>query len=1475
MSVAASRRPAAAAASAAAARRGAWPGYALLALVAYVPFLLSSPGRVSADTKQYLYLDPGRLLADAPYLWDSGYGAGSVTHQNIGYLFPMGPYYWVMDQLGVADWVAQRLWLGSISFAAGAGVLFLLSTLGWRSRWTALAAAFVYMLTPYQLAYTGRISAILLPWAGLPWMIALTARAVRRGGWRDPAWFALVTLVVGSTNATSLLLVGLAPVLWLGFALALGDATGRQVAGAAARIGVLVVTTSLWWIGGLALQGGYGINYLDVSETVRTVAEGSSPTEVLRGLGNWFFYGGDAIGAWISQAVDLTQRSWLLAVSFALPLLAFAAAAVTRWRARAYFVALLVVGMVAAVGAYPYDDPSPLGSLFKAWATGSTAGLAMRSTPRAVPLVALATAVLIGAGLEALLHASATRRLSARSLGVVRVGAVALVIGLAIVELTPVWRDGYIAERNSRDDVPTYWTRAAAALDREGSSTRVLELPGSPTAAYRWGTTSDPITPGLIDRPWVSRELIPYFGSPPAANLVIALDHRLQEGTFEPSSLAPIARLLDSGTVLVRSDLEYERSDTPRPRTLWAALSDPRPRGLGPPTGFGARVPNVATRFPLVDERELSTPGDTAWPPPVALFPVERAPRIVSTAPTARPVLVAGDGEALVDAAAAGLIDGTELVLYSASYADDRAGLQRVLADGADLVVSDTNRRRARRWGAIRDVSGATERRGEVALRDDPEDKRLEVFPGSDDRDRSVVEQRGVRRVAATGYGERSIYAPDQRAAAAFDGDPGTAWRVGGEDDPRGERLVVDLAKPITTDRVTLAQPRIDGMDDERFITRARLHFGDGPPLTVDLDERSRGGSGQEVTFPRRAVEHLAIEVLDTNLGVQPGYGGRNGVGFSEVAIGDARVAPRVDEIVRLPTRLVREAGSRSLDHRLVYLMSRLGYDATSRRRQAEEPALARRFVVPTARAFRVSGRARVAPNAPDATLDDLLGTTAPGARFTASGHLRGDVEARASRAFDHDPATAWIAPMGAQVEQAGQWLEVALDEPVTVDALRLDLLTDGRHSVPTRMHLEVDGAPGPAIEIPALHDDPTPGTTTSVPISFPAVTGRRLRIVVDAVRPVTTPDPRRGRPLTLPVGIAETGIAGVPVASSASLATACRTDLLSLDGEPLGVTLAGDARAATSSRGVALEACGDAPLTLAAGSHLLRSAPGARTGVDVDRVVLGSDRGGGALGAGALGAQRRASGARARVTSSGPTSVDARVRTDGRPFWFVLGQSRSDGWKLEVDGPAHVGRPQLVNGYANGWRITPTRAGELTFRLRWTPEGLVWWGIGASVVAIGICLVLALRRHRQPVTVAVVPDDALDRLPTLASPFRSPGARPSGAVVAVTTVLMAAGAGLAARPWIGLVVGIVTLGALLAPRARALLTVGSVAALLVAAVYVVVQQARHGYPTISSWPAQFDAVAGLAWLAVWLLAADVAVEWVRARCVRRGPHPS
>ncbi|MGH9133121.1 MAG: hypothetical protein ACRDZZ_04235, partial [Ilumatobacteraceae bacterium] len=42
----------------------------VLGLLAYVPALTAGRGRMPADTKLYLYLDPARLVSDAPYTFD-------------------------------------------------------------------------------------------------------------------------------------------------------------------------------------------------------------------------------------------------------------------------------------------------------------------------------------------------------------------------------------------------------------------------------------------------------------------------------------------------------------------------------------------------------------------------------------------------------------------------------------------------------------------------------------------------------------------------------------------------------------------------------------------------------------------------------------------------------------------------------------------------------------------------------------------------------------------------------------------------------------------------------------------------------------------------------------------------------------------------------------------------------------------------------------------------------------------------------------------------------------------------------------------------------------------------------------------------------------------------------------------------------------------------------------------------------------
>ena len=78
----------------------------ILALLAYLPALASSPGRMPADTKLYLYLDPAGLVGRAASTFEPDQFAGWVPFQQITYLWPSGPWYLAFDLIGVPDWVA-------------------------------------------------------------------------------------------------------------------------------------------------------------------------------------------------------------------------------------------------------------------------------------------------------------------------------------------------------------------------------------------------------------------------------------------------------------------------------------------------------------------------------------------------------------------------------------------------------------------------------------------------------------------------------------------------------------------------------------------------------------------------------------------------------------------------------------------------------------------------------------------------------------------------------------------------------------------------------------------------------------------------------------------------------------------------------------------------------------------------------------------------------------------------------------------------------------------------------------------------------------------------------------------------------------------------------------------------------------------------------------------------------------------------
>ncbi|HET6963851.1 MAG TPA: alpha-(1-_3)-arabinofuranosyltransferase family protein [Acidimicrobiales bacterium] len=1453
-------------------RRADWTLTGLLAALSYIPIFLSRPGQVAADTKQYLYLDPWRLTKGAASMWDPNTGFGTVTHQNIGYLLPMGPYYSLISWLGIPMWVGQRIWLGTLMLAAGTGVAYCARRLGLEGPGRAVAAV-AYTLSPYILDYLDRTSAILMPWAALGWMIGLTAAAARTGRWRYPALFAVVVALVGGVNATSIILVIAAPAGWLVHAVWVSREIGlRRGAVTAARLGVLCLLVSVWWVAGLWAEGRYGINILRVTETVPTVSSTSSAAEVLRGLGYWYFYGWDKVQPWTLQSLPYTQSPWLLAVSFAVPGVAVLLGLVTRWVYRSYCLLLVGVGTVVAVGAFPFASPSLFGALIKGASAGSTLALAMRSVDRIVPIVVMGLALLMGSGVTAL-HA---RRPA--------VGLVAGGVSLAMIgaNLPALWTGGLIASNLSRpSQLPSYWRQAAAYLDAGGSSTRVLGLPGEDFGAYSWGVTMDPVPPGLLDRPYVSRQVVP-AGTPASANLLQALDEPLQEGALDLTALAPVARLMSVGQILLQSDLQYERYHLPLPKVLYAQLTS-AVAGLGAPHTFGPRKPAPTIRYPLNSELRLGIPTGTPDPPALSVFDVGKPRPLVRTESTSAPIVLAGDGSGVVEAAGAGLLGGDQTIQYAA------AGVGQPMAADASLVLTDTNPLAGYRWGSLQGNRGEVQQAGGSGPGHKPSDYALPLFPGETTADQTVAELTGVASVQASDYGDSLAFTPEHRPINALDGDPATAWAFGAHEPISGVRLQIGLLHPVTTDHVTLHQFNQFGQVKRR-ITSVTLRFDGGHALTVPLTTASLSSSGQTVSFPTRTFSRFELTVNGATLGKDKRYDGLPQVGFTEISI--PGVAP-AHESLRLPTDLLSGTGTASIGHALDILVQRLR--AVEPPRHDPELSISRTFDLPTARTFDVAGTAEVDAGDSDYLIDQLIGinppaTVGPGAMVVSansSTRLDEDRYARANQAVDGDPATAWVAETG---PQSGEWLRVDLSRPVTFDHLDLQVLNDGRHSLPSRLTISTSSGDRTVdVPVPAVGVGRPQNSTTTVHVSFPALSGTYVKVTVDAVRQVRSLDyysTYAGTTDILPVGIAELGLPGVTQPPPpAEVPVVCQTGLLQIDGRPVDVAVTGSTADALAGRQLSLQACGNSVggVKLGPGRHTLTTSPRLPSGWSVDQVWLSSGAGGGAAPlASTVHSTAGPRAVAAHVVAQDRTSLTVTVKGDGRPAWLVLGQSFSSGWMASVGGRS-LGRPQLIDAFANGWYLPASAAGStIVIHLRWQPQTVIWAALAVSAASLLACSLVAVwpessrmrryvRRRSREGRSGGPGGPPAGFAPTPASVSVALGRRPGGPPPSVVATMVAAtGWGLLAaavtRPVIGMVAAVAAAVAIRFRMGRAACRLAAAASFIALPLYAVVQQVRYHYWPDISWPADLSSANDIAWLALALVGSDLVAGAVYAR---------
>jgi arabinofuranan 3-O-arabinosyltransferase len=1399
----------------------------VLAALAYIPALMSSPGRLPADTKLYLYLDPGGLVSRASSTFEVEQFAGWVPHQQIAYLWPTGPWYWLLDSVGFPDWVAHRLWIATVMFAAGAGVRWVARLLGLGAG-AALAAALVYQLSPFILAYVSRTSLLLLPWAALGWIVGLTIRAGiasaappagrdwrdRLARWRDPAAIALVVATIGAVNATAVALIVPAPVLWLVHAAWQRSITWRQATTAALRIGALSFVVSLWWIGMLVVQSRHGAPVLDFSETLADVSRNSTGSEVFRTLGYWLFYQRDPIGPTTTASLPYLVSVRTMFVSYLVPLIGLAGLAVVSWSQRRYAAMLIGVGLVLAVGVHPIGSPSPLMSLLTD-DEGSGLALALRSSTRAVPVLLLGLALGVGALVATLPSrplTAAVRSVTPRRLAVVAVGL------LAVVNLPIVTDRGFVDEAIDRDqDPPTYWLDAAERIDASADGSRVLQLPGAEFGSFRWGHTTDQPFVGLGSTPLVTRDLLP-LGSAAAMDLIFALDDRVQDGVLEADAIAPVARLLGASTILLTNDMAFERYRTARPELVDALLTSGEVPGLSGVERLGEPVVNRPD-FPMVDPTSLL--DDRIGQPisPLAVIGVDD-PRAVIRAKVGS-VVLSGSGEGIVDAAAAGLVDGSEAIRYSASLTPDERS--EALADAGSVIVTDSNRDRARHWRGSQDVHGHTEPGGpdDDVLEPTAADQRLEVFDVDDPATQTVAVQEGPVMARASSYGEPFAYRPEDRAVMAIDGDRDTAWSVGDHGDPTGERIRLEVTEPGSS---TLTLHQIPPAPGGRVITSVRLTVDDERTLDVELGPESFSAAGQVLQDSSfSAMNTLEIEIAGVSVGDPAVAASRSGVGFTEI---DSGRGPTT-EVIRLPV----DALAVPDDVPLAIVLTRLRTDPTDPWRSDPEPELVRSFSLATPRRFATDVTLDLDRRADDGAIAALLSPTTVAATPVADRRLTGSVEARGASVVDGDPGTAWVTPFDGAL---GSTLTFVTTEPLQT----LDLVQPvGQFSAITTIRLD-DGA-GP-VETPVAPPDAFGLSTITLP--RPLAAGP-TSLTISAIDAQPTLDRRYGDVLTLPAAIAELSspaISATDIDTDAFISYECVEGLLSVDDEPVQLSFSTTVGALLAGEPIAAEVC-TGPIAVGPGEHRVvgsAASTGALSALRVDRVVFRDSTPPSDVPApAAIGLTIERDDPRARIVT-----LDACP--DG--CWLVLGEGHNDAWRATIDG-RDLGRPELVDGGFNGWLLPPSDR-PVTVEMRWTAQAVVTWGLAIGVASsLLLALVVALSRR--------IPSPRFD------APARSFGAdRATASPIAAAAVLIVASAVLIAPVWglVALVPAALTLWAHRRPRPwpgnRPLELVGLAASVGMATTALLVERSRRPYPD-AGWTLEFDHLNGLAIFAVLSLA--------------------
>ncbi|MCW2777963.1 MAG: hypothetical protein JWN17_1688, partial [Frankiales bacterium] len=815
------------------------------------------PGLLVPDTKLDLAVDPVGLLARGLHLWDPQGGAGELQNQAYGYLFPMGPFFALLQEAGLPPWAVQRLWQALVLVVAFLGVRALAARLGLGTPGTRLLAATAYALAPRPLAQLGAISVEVWPYALAPWVLVPLVTGSLRGSPRRAALRSgLTVLCVGGVNAAATLAVVPLGVLWLAT-----RAPGPRRRALSAWWAVAVALASAWWLGPLLLLGKYSPPFLDVIESAATTTRVTGLWGVLTGNDLWQQYlavGGEPVRP---AGFLLVTVPSLVVCTTAVAALGLVALLRRTTPHRGFLASGVLLGVV--VVAAGHVGLRPAGGVERDLLDAALAPF------RNVHKYDLLLRLPLCLGLASL---AAEVRRPQLSLAVLRQPAAGLVALALVGSAAPLVR---LQPPGAFPDLPSYWQETADWLaDRApDASGRALLVPAAQSGTYSWGRPGDEPLQPLARSPWVVRDAVP-LGGPGTTRVLDQVEEVLQSGRGS-AALAPFLGRAGVRYVVVRNDLDVRVTGV-RPAVVHASLAA---SGLERVAAFG---PDVG--IDQVSGQGSVDGGLSQAYPAVEVFAVEEASGLVSALPRAGTQRVSGGPESLLPLLDAGVVTGRTPVRLAGE--DPLPGEQTELR-----TVTDGYRDRETNVGRASDPAGATLGSDVDLAFDRPVHDYLPVpAPGH----RTTAQVTGFAAVTASSSAAQAdavlARGRDHHPTAAFDGNGSTSWVTGGLE-PDGQWVQARTAEPVVLQRVRVVSPLVVGSPLE--LARVRLTTDTG-----SVSAPVRDGKAVLVPPPGATTRvRLTVEAVTGPFG--PARYGALGLDAVVERVGGARLT--AERLLRVP----------------------------------------------------------------------------------------------------------------------------------------------------------------------------------------------------------------------------------------------------------------------------------------------------------------------------------------------------------------------------------------------------------------------------------------------------------------------------------------------------------------------------------------------------------------------------------------------